>query len=168
MKPSWDDYFLNLAVAVSARSSCPRASVGAVLVDKFNRVISVGYNGAEAGVDECIDVGCAIEDGHCTRAVHAEENAIVYAIERNGFVSLIGSKLYTTVSCCPVCEEFAKEYGVEEFHSLIKYGDHLPLDLKECTYNDTFVNGDRMASFFKRMDDAINSLDGHGDLNDTK
>lgn len=165
MKPSWDDYFLNLAVAVSARSSCPRASVGAVLVDKYNRVISVGYNGAEAGVDECIDVGCAIEDGHCTRAIHAEENAIVYAIERSGPNSLIGSKLYTTVSCCPVCEGFARVYGVEEFHSLIKYGDHLPLDLKE---SNVYINAEAMDSFFKRMDDAINSLDGHGDLNDTK
>lgn len=124
-KISWDDYFLNLAVAVSKRGTCPRAQVGAVVVDKKNRVVAVGYNGAPSGRPECRDVGCDIVDNHCKRAIHAEENAITYALVALDKFNLKGCKLYTTMSVCEKCEAYAKRNGIEEFHYLIKYGDHL-------------------------------------------
>lgn len=75
----WPEYYIDIAKAVSKRASCPRASAGAVVVGTDNRIISVGYNGAPAGYPHCIDEGCVIEDGHCARAVHAEQNVIVNA-----------------------------------------------------------------------------------------
>jgi deoxycytidylate deaminase len=78
MKPNWDDYFMGFAQHAAARGSCPRASVGAVIVKDFH-IIGTGYNGAASKEPECIDVGCDIQEGHCIRAVHAEQNAIVYA-----------------------------------------------------------------------------------------
>ena len=77
-RPDWDEYFLGIAKAVSARASCPRASVGAVVV-KDNRIISTGYNGAQAGDPHCMDIGCIMIGGHCSTAVHAEVNAIAQA-----------------------------------------------------------------------------------------
>jgi dCMP deaminase len=78
-RPTWDHYWLGVAKAVSARSSCPRRSVGVVIVDRHNLIVSCGYNGAEAGEAHCTDVGCLMVDGHCKRAVHGDVNAILHA-----------------------------------------------------------------------------------------
>ena len=68
------------AEVASRRSTCPRADVGAVIVNpKTNRILSTGYNGAPPGEPHCTDVGCIMEDGHCQRALHAEVNAVVHA-----------------------------------------------------------------------------------------
>ncbi len=80
-RPSWDDYFFSLAKLVSTRATCPRASIGVVLVSKDHRVISTGFNGAPAGKDHCADVGCDLFADHCVRATHAEVNAVDGAIE---------------------------------------------------------------------------------------
>lgn len=69
------EYFMNIAIAASSRSTCPRADVGAVIV-KDNRIISTGYNGSPAGHKHCTEDGCYMVDNHCLRAVHAEANAI--------------------------------------------------------------------------------------------
>jgi dCMP deaminase len=54
---TWDQYFLDIAKVVASRSTCPRASVGAVIV-RDNRIISTGYNGAAAGNLHCTNIGC--------------------------------------------------------------------------------------------------------------
>lgn len=90
-RPDWDLFFIRIAKEVSSRSTCPRAAVGAVIV-KDNNIISTGYNGAPAGEPHCLDVGCKIVDGHCTRATHAEENAILQAVKYG--VPLEGATLY--------------------------------------------------------------------------
>lgn len=77
-RPSWDDYFLAIAKVVSNRASCPRANSGCVLV-KDKRILSTGYNGAPAGEETCLDVGCLVLDKHCLRAIHGERNAILWA-----------------------------------------------------------------------------------------
>ena len=100
-RPSWDEYFDVVARAIASRASCPRASVGAVIVNESNHVIATGYNGAPPGEPHCLEVGCFIEDGHCQRAIHAEVNAVVHA-ER----SLRGGRLYVTGK--EVCRECAK------------------------------------------------------------
>lgn len=92
-RPDWDTYFLLIAKAVSARASCPRASVGAVVVNEDNRILSTGYNGAPADEVHCIDEGCELSsDGHCMCAVHAEDNAISYAKYKG--VDMTGCTLY--------------------------------------------------------------------------
>jgi dCMP deaminase len=75
-RPSWDTYFQDIARAVAQRSSCPRAQVGAVVVNEQRRIVATGYNGARAGHDNCLEVGCFLVDNHCKRAIHAEVNAI--------------------------------------------------------------------------------------------
>ena len=90
-RPDWDTYFILIAMAVSKRSTCPRASVGAVIV-KDNRILATGYNGAAEGMPHCIDEGCIIVDNHCVTAEHAEINAIRQATELG--ISLEGATLY--------------------------------------------------------------------------
>ena len=77
-RPDWNSYFLNIAKVVSERSTCKRASVGAIIVND-RRIIATGYNGAPSGETECIEAGCIIENGHCVRTIHAEQNAILQA-----------------------------------------------------------------------------------------
>lgn len=66
------------AALLASRSTCTRLSVGAVLV-RDKRIIGSGYNGAVAGDEHCIDVGCYLRDGHCVRTIHAEMNALCSA-----------------------------------------------------------------------------------------
>lgn len=92
-RPSWDDYFLNIANVVSSRSTCFRNKVGAVIV-KDKSIVSTGYNGVPKYQKNCIQMGYCYRDRHqiqsgtrleMCRAVgsHAESNAIALAA-RNG------------------------------------------------------------------------------------
>jgi dCMP deaminase len=90
-RPDWDTYFMNIAKDVATRSTCPRASVGAVIV-KDNRILSTGYNGSPPGESHCIEVGCLMINNHCERTIHAETNAVVQAAKFG--VNIDGSTLY--------------------------------------------------------------------------
>ncbi len=99
-RPDWDSYFLGIAHAVSKRASCPRASVGVVIVQD-NRIVATGYNGAPAGELHCLEAGCIIIDDHCKRSRHAEINAISHA--RSAY-DLDQATLYCNAGCpCPTC-----------------------------------------------------------------
>jgi dCMP deaminase len=98
LRPGWDEYFLNIAKAVSARATCMRRKYGAVIT-KNNIIVSTGYNGAAAGVKDCLDVGkCTrreLQIPHGERyelchSVHAEANAII----RASVNELEGSTIY--------------------------------------------------------------------------
>ena len=78
----WDEYFMQIAVQVSTRSTCDRKHVGAVIV-RDKTILSTGYNGSVRGMPHCDDVGHMMEDGHCVATVHAEANAIIQAA-KNG------------------------------------------------------------------------------------
>ena len=75
-RPSWDDYFMAIARIVATRATCDRVRIGAVLV-KNKRIISTGYNGAPPGLPDCDEVGHLMEEGHCIRTLHSEENTIL-------------------------------------------------------------------------------------------
>jgi dCMP deaminase len=84
-RPSWDEYFIEIAKVVASRSTCLRRRYGAVLV-KDRVIVSTGYNGAPRGSINCIDVNkCKrrelnIPSGEryeLCEAVHAEQNAII-------------------------------------------------------------------------------------------
>ena len=85
-RPDWNNYFMNIAVMVSLRSTCLRRKYGAVIVDpKTHKIISTGFNGAPSGHKHCLDTGCErqrlqIPHGQqyekCV-AVHAEQNALI-------------------------------------------------------------------------------------------
>ncbi len=101
-----------LAKIIATRGTCDRARVGAVLV-KNKRIISTGYNGAPPGLPHCDGPdGHLMEEGHCIRTVHAEENTILQAAAVGG-VSAEGSTLYTTHSPCYHCTKKILVAGVK-------------------------------------------------------
>jgi dCMP deaminase len=115
-KLSFDHIFMNLANDLAERSHCVKAHVGAVLA-KDTRIISIGYNGPPAGTHNCDEewpgVGCARDSkGSCSLALHAEENAILYAV-KNG-ANLAGATLYTTLSPCLPCARLIFSAGVKK------------------------------------------------------
>ena len=109
MRPSWDEYFLKLAMLASERATCPRMHCGCVLV-KDRYVLSTGYNGSLPGQDHCEDVGCLIVDDHCVRTNHAEMNAIAQAA-RHG-VSIKGATAYVTNMPCTTCAKALLAAGI--------------------------------------------------------
>ena len=108
-RPSWDEYFMEIADVVTKRSNCVSRKVGAVItVD--NQIITTGYNGAPKGLHHCVDAGgCLrklnkIESGtrqEVCRAAHAEQNAIISAAVRG--VSIKGGTLYLNTYPCSIC-----------------------------------------------------------------
>lgn len=108
-RPSWDEYFMGIARQVAQRSTCPRAAVGALIVQD-KRILSTGYNGAPRGLPHCEEVGCVVVDGHCQRALHAEQNAIIQAALHG--VPIAGSTLYTTHQPCNACAKMIINAGI--------------------------------------------------------
>jgi dCMP deaminase len=108
MRPTPDEYFMEIAQVVAKRSTCIRIHVGAVIV-KNGRILSTGYNGAPYGFEHCLDIGCIREKqniAHGTRhelcrAVHAEQNAIIQAALHG--VSIEGATVYCTHQPCILC-----------------------------------------------------------------
>ncbi|MHA1573047.1 MAG: deoxycytidylate deaminase [Alphaproteobacteria bacterium] len=111
MRPTKSEYYLDIAVAVSARATCPRLSVGAVMV-KDNCIISTGYNGSAKSTPHCIDIGCEMVDiggkESCVRALHAESNAI----DRAPWAEMKGAHLYVTVTPCYECAKRIVSAGI--------------------------------------------------------
>ncbi len=104
-KPNFDDIFMQLAESLSLRSHCTKAQVGAVLT-KDTRIISIGYNGPPAGTHNCDEEfgeeGCPRDSkGSCSLALHAEQNAILYASKNGSDVE--GATIYVTLSPCIAC-----------------------------------------------------------------
>ena len=125
-RPSWDQYFINIAKVASSRSNCLRRHVGAVIV-KDHRIISTGYNGTPRGVKNCNEGGCArcASDtpsgenlGECI-CCHAEENAIVQAAYHG--VSVKDSIIYTTYCPCLLCSKMIINAGIKEVIFLESY-----------------------------------------------
>ncbi|MCE3225942.1 MAG: cytidine deaminase [Bacteroidetes bacterium] len=116
MKPSFDTIYMELAEKLASRSHCVRAHVGAVLT-KDTRIISLGYNGPPAGTHNCDHEwpgeGCPRDSkGSCSLALHAEQNAILYAAKNN--VSMEGATLYVTLSPCIACARVIFTTGIKK------------------------------------------------------
>ena len=131
-KPGFDEIFMNLALDLAKRSHCVKAQVGAVLT-KDTRIISIGYNGPPAGTHNCDEewpnTGCARDaKGSCSLALHAEENAILYAV-KNG-TRLEGATLYTTLSPCLPCARLIFSAGIKRVYFQKSYAEYkgLPFD----------------------------------------
>jgi dCMP deaminase len=109
-RPTWDEYFLDIAFSVAERSTCDRAHVGAVLV-RDKRILATGYNGSPAGLPHCDEVGHLMVDGHCVRTLHAEQNAIIQAALHG--VSSEGATAYVTHQPCLTCAKMLINAGVK-------------------------------------------------------
>jgi dCMP deaminase len=131
-RPDFDDIFMELAVNLAKRSHCIKIQVGAVLA-KETRIISIGYNGPPAGTHNCDeewpDKGCARDrKGSCSLAIHAEENAILYAA-KNG-AAMEGSTLYVTLAPCLACARIIFTMKIAKVVYLRSYAEYkgIPTD----------------------------------------
>jgi dCMP deaminase len=110
-RPSWEDTFIQVAFTVAARGTCPARRVGCVITSSDHHILATGYNGAPAGLPHCAEVGCHPDgDGRCTRAVHAEMNAVLQAAYIG--VSIKGGTLYCTARPCLNCAKAVIQVGV--------------------------------------------------------
>jgi dCMP deaminase len=131
-RPAFDEIYMKLAEDLALRSHCVKAQVGAVLV-KDTRIVSLGYNGPPAGTHNCDEewpeTGCPRDSkGSCSLALHAEQNAILYAV-KNG-VNLEGTMLYVTMAPCIACARVILTVGIKKVLYLYSYAEYknLPSD----------------------------------------
>ncbi|NUQ36949.1 MAG: dCMP deaminase [Caldilineales bacterium] len=121
-RPSWDHYFMSIALQVAKRSTCDRAHVGAIVV-KDRRILTTGYNGSPAGLPHCDDVGHLLVEGHCVRTLHAEQNAIIQAAYHG--VSVQDSAIYVTHQPCLTCAKMIINAGIRRVVYAGQYPDNL-------------------------------------------
>lgn len=139
MRPTWDEYFMNIAKVVATRSNCMKRKVAAIIV-KDRRVISTGYNGTPRGAKNCNEGGCprcnslaasgtALDECLCS---HGEENAITQAAYYG--IRLKGATLYSTFAPCLLCTKMIINSGIAE----VVFNQDYPLNdralglLREC------------------------------------
>jgi len=141
-RPSWDEYFMAIAHLVKKRATCPRKSVGAVLV-RDKQLVSSGYNGAPRGHKHCIEIGCELVNNHCMRVVHAEQNVIAQAATQGH--STEGSTMYVTTYPCNICLKMAINAGVKELVYDEDYPDPVVVNiLKEANVKFRKFEGKRI------------------------
>lgn len=133
---SLDRYMMEIAFATAKRSTCPRLSVGAVIV-RNGKIVSTGYNGSPRRTDHCLDVGCHLVDGSCRRAAHAEANAIIFAQ-----TNLEGATLYVTNEPCLACSILIINSGIQR-----------------VVYSSPYINVDPLSrQFFEQSGVVLNEL----------
>jgi dCMP deaminase len=133
-RPNIDEYFLKIASVVAERSTCLRHHVGAVAV-KDKQILSTGYNGAAAGLKDCLELGCLRDElkipsgtrHEICRGIHAEQNAIIQASLHG--VSLEGATVYVTHTPCILCAKMLANAKIKRFVTFGKYADNAFLDL---------------------------------------
>ncbi|NOX45785.1 MAG: cell division protein DedD [Chlorobi bacterium] len=145
MRPTWDEYFMDLANSVSKRATCDRGRSGCVIV-RDKQILVTGYVGSPRGLPHCDDVGHFFkkmihEDGsvtqHCVRTVHAEQNAITQAARRG--IALDKSTLYCRMTPCRTCAMLIINCGIERVVCEKKY--HAGAESEEM-FRDAGVNLD--------------------------
>lgn len=118
IRPSWDQYFMEIAHTVSKRATCDRGRSGCVIV-RNRQILVTGYVGSPIGLPHCDEVGHQMkqtvhEDGHvtnhCVRTVHAEQNAICQAAKLG--IALQDSTLYCRMTPCRVCAMLIINCGI--------------------------------------------------------
>jgi dCMP deaminase len=113
-RPSWTEYFKQLALITSSRSPCERLKVGCVLV-KDNRIISQGYNGFLPGAPH----ESKVMDNHEQATVHAEQNAITDCAKRG--VSSLDCDAYITHYPCVNCMKILCASGIKNIYFINDY-----------------------------------------------
>ena len=137
-RPSWDEYFINLAQVVKSRANCLRLPVGVVIV-KDKRIIATGYNGTPTGVKNCLEGGCQRcldrqnnilkenERKDLCICLHAEENALLQSAYHG--VSTKGATLYSTIAPCLQCAKSIINCGIAKVVYASFHQDTLGLNL---------------------------------------
>ena len=140
-RPSWDEYFMEIANVVAKRSNCSRRHVAAVIV-KDRHILSSGYNGTPHGTKNCFEGGCPRCSGKVASGthldeclcVHAEQNAICQAAQHGHAID--GATAYVTISPCLTCAKLIVNAGIEE---VVYGGDYSFLDTVKKMFKDAGV-----------------------------
>jgi len=118
-RPSWDEYFSQLAIMVGQRGTCDRGHCGAIIT-KDRRIVSTGYAGSPVGCQHCDEIGHEMhtiihednsQSNHCIRTTHAEQNAICQAA-RFG-IALEGGTIYVKMAPCYTCAKMIINAGIK-------------------------------------------------------
>lgn len=133
-RPSWDQYFIEIARLVATRSTCLRRKVGAVVV-KERHILATGYNGTPKGITHCEAEGCLREklkvlpgERHeLCRGLHAEQNALLQAALYG--ISLKDSIFYCTNQPCIICAKMLINAGIKEIVILDGYPDQMAREM---------------------------------------
>jgi len=137
----WDQRFMEMAKLVSTWSTCVRnqRQVGSVIV-RNKRIITTGYNGAPAGVTNCVERGYCLRDklgiesgtrAEMCYATHAEQNALIQAAKLG--ISVDGATMYVTHRPCVICTKLLINAGISRVVYGYDYPDEFSLEfLKEA------------------------------------
>ena len=137
-RPSWKEYFMDIAFLVARRSTCRRRQVGAVVV-RDKRILATGYNGAPTGLPHCLDIGCLREElgvasgerHELCRGLHAEQNVIIQAAYHG--VSVKGATLYCTNLPCSICSKMLINAGIGQIIYQEGYADPMAQEMLKLT-----------------------------------
>ena len=127
-RPDIDEYFLKIASVVAERATCQRHHIGAVAV-RDKHILATGYNGAPAGIHDCLELGCLRDElkipsgtrHEICRGIHAEQNVIIQASLHG--VSIQGATIYCTHTPCILCAKMLVNAQITRFVSFGKYAD---------------------------------------------
>lgn len=134
-RPSWDEYFMQMAELTAKRSTCLRRNVGAIIV-KDKHIIATGYNGAPKGLPHCEELGGCLrqklgvpsgERHELCRALHAEQNAIIQAATLGQ--SIEGATIYVTHQPCIICAKMIINAGISRIVVRSGYPDKMAADM---------------------------------------
>ncbi|MBU1821654.1 MAG: dCMP deaminase family protein [Bacteroidetes bacterium] len=132
-KPDFDDIYMELAKNLAKKSHCIKAQVGAVLA-RDTRIISIGYNGPPSGTHNCDEefplTGCPRDSkGSCSLALHAEQNAILYAVKNGSRIE--GATLYVTLAPCIACARVIYTMKISKVIFLDSYAAYKGIGVEE-------------------------------------
>ncbi|MEE0515837.1 MAG: cytidine/deoxycytidylate deaminase family protein [Emergencia sp.] len=136
-RPSWDEYFMQMAELTAQRSTCLRRKVGAVIV-KDKHIIATGYNGAPRGLRHCGDLGGCLRQKlgvpsgqrhELCRALHAEQNAIIQSATLGQ--SIENASIYITHQPCVICAKMIINAGINRIVVKEGYPDELSAEILE-------------------------------------
>ena len=134
-RPSWDEYFMQMAELAATRSTCLRRNVGAAIV-KDRHVIATGYNGAPRQIMHCGERGGCLreklnvpsgERHELCMGLHAEQNAIIQAATQG--YSIEGGTIYVTHQPCVICAKMIINAGIRRIVVKEGYPDQLAVDI---------------------------------------
>lgn len=136
MRPSWEQYFMQITDVVATRSTCLRRKVGAIIV-RDNRILASGYNGPPRGLKHCDETGClrdklqipSGERHELCRGLHAEQNVIIQAAMHG--ISIQEGTFYITHQPCILCAKMIINSGIRKVVYRGNYPDPLALQMFE-------------------------------------
>jgi dCMP deaminase len=134
-RPTWDEYFMEMAELTAKRSTCSRRQVGAVIV-RDNRAVATGYNGAPRGLAHCEEKGGCLRQQlnipsgqrhELCRALHAEQNAIISAASMGNAIE--DGTIYITHQPCVICAKMIVNAGIKRIVVKEGYPDELAVEI---------------------------------------